>query len=73
MVVAASTLATVAVIAFVVARQLGDPMGSGIEPRVTATAPAGQPPVALVSVGGFRQAFNNADSTTRVVLMLSPT
>lgn len=72
-VIAASVLAAIAVIIFVVSHQLGDPMGSGVEPRVTATAPAGQPPVALVSVDGFRQAFNDADSTTRLVVMLSPT
>jgi hypothetical protein len=72
-VIAASVLAAIAVITFVLSRHFDDPMGSGVEPRVTATAPAGQPPVALVSIDGFRQAFNDADSTTRLVVMLSPT
>lgn len=72
-VIAGSVIAAIAVITFVLARQFSDPMGSGIEPRVTAPAPAGQPAVALVSIDGFRQAFNDADSLTRLIVMLSPT
>jgi hypothetical protein len=72
-VMAGSVIAAIVVIIFVVSRQLGDPMGSGVEPRVTAAAPAGQPAVALVSVDGFRQTFNDADSLTRLIVMLSPT
>lgn len=41
--------------------------------RGVGAAPTGQPPVSVLTVDGFRRAFNAADRETRLLVMFSPT
>jgi len=66
---AAAALVVIGTVAFLLAVNVQRPAAR----RVVGGAPAGQPPVSLLTVDGFRRAFNAADRQTRLLVMFSPT